>query len=509
MAGRTIEMMFNSNLNQNCMKRPLIVLLSFLSIYFVSCKDNRLDGMYEDKIGFLNSGEQMISAYIANTEINFESPVYKSGIGTGRANVQVSLDKTILDEYNLAKDTDYEILPSDCYTIVNNDFVLNKDASNVIVKIKIDVKKLEQLQGVMSLKYVVPLKLTVNGDIAVNTKKSSMILIPEITGGIRPNSAKTLWNKTFADMGINGTNHNTASFAVSNKYLFVNTRSEDLRYYDRFTGEYVGSIALPFKGSLTNFTVTNDSNDNLLISNLRNAATGLALQTIYRIKGVSAPEKYIELSHVYPNGRKLSITGDLDHDAIITSTVENSSRVLYWLVKGGVLVSQSPQVYTADASRVSWVTLADAVAVGPDLENGLYIAAYGTKSNLGFFNKVGESRAEYDLLGGGLDPASFRTQALSYATFNGARYLAVGIQQLTAAMNTVLLDVTKVENLTLDPMSQKLVAFRAPSMLTSSNSNATADVALKVSADLNTMILYGLGTNGSVFAIQFDNKVPQ
>ncbi|MEQ7801146.1 DUF5018 domain-containing protein [Pedobacter sp. ASV1-7] len=489
------------------MKRSFIILLSFLSVCFIACKENTTDGMYEDKIGFLNSGEQLIGAYIANTEIEFESPVYKSGIGTGQANVVASLDEATLDEYNLAKETDYEMMPADCYTITNSDFVLNKDNKNGVVKIKIDVKKLQALQGVMNQKYVVALKLAVNGDIALNSSKSTMILIPEITGGIRPNSAKVLWNKTFLDMGIPNDN-NAGSFAVTSQYVFVNGRSADLKYFDRFTGAYVGSVVLPFKGNLTNFTITADSKDNLLITNLRNSATGNALQTIYRIKGTSAPVKYIDLSHAYPNGRKLSVTGDLDQDAIITATVENSSRVIYWLVKNGVLVSQTPQVYTADATRITWATFADAVALGTDLEKGMFIVGNGTRSNLGFFSKNGDSNAEYDLLGGGLDPASFRSQSLSYATFNGASYLAVAAQKTNTEMLAVLFDVTKTSNLKLDPNSQKLIAYRSPSMTTLNNGNFTADVHLKVSDDLNTMVLYGLGTNGSVYAVQFDNDVP-
>ena len=53
-----------------------------------------------------------------------------------------------------------------------------------------------------------------------------------------------------------------------------------------FTGEYVGTIALPFKGSLANFTIANDDKDNLLITNLRNKNDGNPYQQlIYRITG--------------------------------------------------------------------------------------------------------------------------------------------------------------------------------------------------------------------------------
>ncbi len=490
------------------MKKYFLFYLAF-SFFAMSCQDSRLEGMYDDKIGFLKSGEQMLSAYIAKNEIEFESAVHKSGIGTSETQVTVVVDQQLLDSYNEEHNTQLEILPSDSYTIENREFKLNDKNNNVVVKVKIDIRKLESLQGVQTQRYAIPLKLSTSGEIELSENRSNLLLIPEITGGIRPNSGEVLFKKSFADLGINPTNHNTGSFAVSSKYFFVNTRNENLRYYDRFTGDYINSIPLSFKGSLANFTVTNDEKDNLLITNLRNAASGLALQTIYRIKGTGLPEKYIEFSHVYPNGRKLSITGDLDKDAIITSTVENSSRVLYWTVKNGVLLSQEPQVYAADAANIGWIFLADAVAVDVTLDKGVFIVGSGSKSNFGFFDKNGNSLAEYDLLGGGLDPASFRNQALAYATFNGAKYLALGSQQNQAAMYTTLLDVTKPENLKLNPNSQKLIAYKGPAIITTVNTNATADVHLKVSEDKETMVIYSLGTNGSVEAVQFDRKLEE
>lgn len=487
------------------MKKYFLFYMAFF-FFATSCQDSRLEGMYADNIGFLKSGEQMLSAYSATNEIEFESPVHKSGIGTNETQVTVVVDQQLLDNYNEEHNTQLQILPQDSYSIENREFQLNDKNNNVVVKVKIDVKKLEALQGVQTLKYAIPLKLNTSGEIELSENRSNLILIPEITGGIRPNSQEILFKKSFADLGINPTNHNTASFAVTSNYFFVNTRNEDLRYYDRFTGEYINSVPLSFKGSLSNFTVTNDEKDNLLITNLRNAASGLALQTIYRIKGTGQPEKYIEVSHAYPNGRKLSIVGDLDNDAIITGTVENSSSVLYWTVKNGSLLSQEPQLYTADASKISWVFWADAIPVSINIDDGIYIAGSGSRSNFGFFDNNSNALAEYDLLGGGLDPASFRSQTLAYATFNGAKYLALGSQQQQSAMLTTLFDVTRPENLNLSANSQKLVAYKGSALTTTVNTNATADVHLRVSDDKETMVLYSLGTNGSIEAVQFDRK---
>lgn len=488
------------------MKRYFFFLATFICTFTISCKDYKIEGIAEDRVGFVNDGAQMISPYNAQSEFIFESAVYKSGVGNRQTIVKIDVDNEVLNSYNESHNTSLEILPKDCYIIENGEFQLNDDNVNTIVRVKIDVKKLSSIQGTQVQKYALPLKLRSSGGVEVYEQRSGLLLIPEIIGGIRPNSAVTLFRKTFEQMGINQTDHNTGSFAISTKYLFVNTRSQDLKYYDRFSGEYIGSIPLAFKGNLTNFTVTNDDNDNLLITNLRNAATGLAVQTIYRIKGTSLPEKYIEYSHTYPNGRKLSITGDLDKDAIITSTVENSSKVLYWSVKNGVLLSQEPQVYTADSEKALWVNMADAIALDVNLDKGLFIAGSGSKSILGYFNKDGQGLAQYDLIGGGLNPASFVTQSLSYAEFNGVEYLAVGSQQDVVAMFTTLLNVTNPKDLQLDPNSQKLMVYKSDPISTNNNGNKTADVHLKVSDDKETMALYSLGTNGSIVATQFDSK---
>src|SRR5690606_14035299 len=217
--------------------------------------------------------------------------------------------------------------------------------------------------------YALPMKLSASGGVELNADKSEVVLVPEITGGFRPGSDVILFEKTIQDMGLSITNAN--SIAVSSKYLFVNSRNEDLRYYDRFTGEQAGTIILPFKGNLTSFAVASDDNDNLLVSNFKNGTGGA--QTIYRITGTGAPVKYIEASYSHITGRRISITGSLDGDAIITSPVDNSSRVLYWTVKNGVLQSQNPQIYTADANSITWTTFADAVALNSNLEQGMFV----------------------------------------------------------------------------------------------------------------------------------------
>src|SRR5690606_29676310 len=246
--------------------------------------------------------------------------------------------------------------------------------------------------------------------------------------------------------------------------------------------------------------------DNLLVANFKNGTGGA--QTIYRITGTGAPVKYIEASYSHITCRRISITGSLDGDAIITSPVDNSSRVLYWTVKNGVLQSQNPQIYTADANSITWTTFADSVALNSNLEQGMFVVGgLGSKSGLGYFDIGGSTGALYDLGGGGLDPGQFANQALAYIEFNDVKYLALASLQGQVSMQSTLFNVTNPLDLQLDPLSQKLLSYRgAPIIATSNNANRTVDVQLKVSDDGETLVLYSFATNGGVVAVQFDKK---
>lgn len=329
--------------------------------------------------------------------------------------------------------------------------------------------------------------------------------------GMRKGSGKLIWSKALGDMGINGTDNNTVAIASSSDYLFVNTRNSDLKYFNRNTGEYVGTINLPFKSSLANFCIASDVNNNLLITNLRNTGGGAkAVQTIYRITGTGEPQKYIETSHIYPTGRKLSVCGNLDGDAIILSTVEVSSNVLYWEVKNGVLQSQEPNLFTADPAVIGWNYLGDAVTFGTDLSQGIFCVGYGTQPRaFGFFNPDGSKSALYDLAnvtveGAPLNDSGHILQQLDIAEFNGARYIAVADQFWNYNTYGLLYDVTVPGNLAGDPKDPNLFVYQTNPIWNNSNGNNVADINLRVSTDGMKMTLYLLGTNGGVAAYEFD-----
>lgn len=246
----------------------------------------------------------------------------------------------------------------------------------------------------------------------------------------------------------------TTSIAVSGNYLVINTRNKDNVYVDRFSGEPKGNMTLgAIKGSLTNFFATSDDAGNILICNLTpNAGANFV---VYKFAGVndSNPIKLID----WPTsgaamGRKMSVRGNLDGDALITVTQMNSKIVHIWEVKGGVLQSASPKESISVAFEKNWTFQSDAVAESTTYPSKLFISGY--PSSFGAVNSDGSVLALYDLDAAGYN-GNFIPQSLDYATFNGAKYLAQTIVALYGGGNNChLYDVTNAANLASAPMIQ-------------------------------------------------------
>lgn len=324
----------------------------------------------------------------------------------------------------------------------------------------------------------------------------------KIPYGFRKESARQLWYKSLSDMGADASSHMSTAIALSGKYLYINTRNQDCRYFDRFNGKYAGTLELPFKGSLNNFFMTNDDAGNILITNLKNAAGGK--QTIYRVNAETGKSSlFIDVAHTYISGRKLSVKGDLDKDAIILSSIMNSKTVLYWEVVGGVLVSQNPKVFEIkDAQYKNWTNLADAQALTTNLSKGLFICGYPTK--FGYFNADGSTAAYLDLDAAGYN-ANFVPHALDLVVFNNATYLAQNIQgAFSNKAEGFVYDVTVPMNIGNPMNDPRLLAYKTSGLPTSNNGNQTGDVLMKASDDGLKLIMYLMATNGGVAAYEFD-----
>lgn len=308
-------------------------------------------------------------------------------------------------------------------------------------------------------------------------------------------------------MGINQSDNNTVSMAITEDYLFVNTRNADLRYFDRFTGQYVGTIELPFKGSLNNFSMASDGKSSIIISALRRGAA-ITIQDLYRIDNTSAPVLFARVNHNINNGRKLSIKGDLNGDAIICSVVENEPNFVYWRTENGNIVSQNPEIFAANPLEIGWTLQADVYPIDLDLSKGVYMTGYGNASLSKFAFVDGVSKDvvyEYDLVGGEIDKSlKWATHSIDMITYNDAKYLALG-SVTSSRMNARLLHVEDPSHISKSPLSPDLCKF-ITEFGTESNAQSTGDVLLGKSKNGEFLQMYVLATNGGVKVYQFDSK---
>lgn len=326
----------------------------------------------------------------------------------------------------------------------------------------------------------------------------------KVAYGLRKASARQLWFKGLSEMGIPAADHMTTSIAVSGNHLVINTRNQDNVYVDRFTGEPKGKMQLgSLKGSLTNFFATSDEVGNILICNLTpNAGANFV---VYKFTGVTDanPVKLIDWpTSGLAMGRKMSVTGNLNGNALITVTQMNSKIVHIWEMKNGVLQNSAPKESLNVAFEKNWTFQSDAIAESSVYPSKLFISGY--PSSFGAVNKDGSVLAIYNLEGAGYN-ANFIPQSIDLATFNGAKYLAQTIVALYGGANNChLYDVTNPSNLASAPKDPNLLLFSSPVNVVTNNTNATGDVAIKVSDDGFKMVMYMVITNFRVGAYEFD-----
>lgn len=339
-------------------------------------------------------------------------------------------------------------------------------------------------------------------------------VIPErIPYGIRPGSAKLLFAKKLkADLGITVDNL-TGGIAATKDYVVLNTRNANSVYINAKSGEKMGEIDLgPVKGSLSNFYNTADDNGNILVNNL---APNNGSFKIWKLSSVGAsPDLYIEWDGGEAVGRKVSVMGSLDENAIITAPILSSGqRFARWTVVGGVLQSQTPEIVQMSGLPKGWTTNVDIVQTSKtDVTADYFVASYSDNS----FAWVNGQTNNADLL---LDPIStnYIPNAVDYIEFNNAKYTVTNwVNSFTwgAADGVWLLDVSNNADFSgnLDSGTCNAVVWEAEKNVYGAkgvspvvaNANGTGDVALTVSEDGYFMYLYFMFTNGYVVGYQFD-----
>lgn len=326
----------------------------------------------------------------------------------------------------------------------------------------------------------------------------------KVERGMRNGSAKILWSKKLqSDLGIT-TLHNTTSLAVTKDYVVVNTRNEPGMLLDRKTGAKVGTMPNmgSIQGGLTNFFATADDGDNILISNL---APNAGTYKVWRFKGANAsPELYIDWTSSPSLGRKLSIKGSLDGDAIITAALMGDAMSFArWQVKDGVLLSQTPQIVAIKGLGGAWWNNADVVASDPSDPTADYFVSYYAMPRK--FAWVDGKTNSVKALGPEIS-GNWIQNAADYTLFNGNAYAVnMSINSFTwGSDDKVYLHDASATTTFTEPIWETPIGTYGGKDNGGTNANGTGDAILKVSSDGYYMYLYFMFTNGCVVCVQYD-----
>lgn len=319
--------------------------------------------------------------------------------------------------------------------------------------------------------------------------------------GIRSNSTKLLWAKKLVDLGITVKNQTTGIAAVD-KYLVINTRGENSIYLDGKTGAVAGTIDLGSnKGNFVNFYATADAGGTILMSNLT-PNVGPTF-TIHKISGVNGTvQPFISYTTNLALGRKISVTGNINANAIITAPVYGSAgKFARWQVVNGALVSQTPDFITA-AGVSSFGNNADVVYTDPTNLNSDYFAAYyGAPYKFAWYDGTTNVAKTY----GDAISTNWIINAADYIVFNKNPY-ALNNSVNSFAWGTD--DSIYMYDLNGNSLTNKIhvcdSGIYGAKALGELNGNATSDVAFKASSDGYYLYVYFMFTNGYVVCVQYD-----
>lgn len=344
----------------------------------------------------------------------------------------------------------------------------------------------------------------------------------KVRSGIRTGSGTQLWKKTlFANIGI-ATVNMTGGIAVTDKYILLNTRNENSIILNRSTGEKIGEYTLPAecKGGLVNFYNTADRDGNILLCNL---SPGAGSFKIWRINPdlQSPPRLFIEWAGGLAMGRKISVQGSIDKNAIITAPIHAAGgKFARWQVIDGALVSATPTIMTISGATAWSDNNVDIVYTDEsDLQSDFYATYYVGGNTTASFN--GQTNALIskidDVIAGNfvsnsVDYLNFNNRGyMCFSSFNGFTWGGGGDPPTTDCC--WMLDADEATSFKGSPndRSNPIFVYQSEDLMSRTvangnvaNGNTTGDIAFYQSPDGYMLYMYVMITNGWIVAWQFD-----
>lgn len=366
---------------------------------------------------------------------------------------------------------------------------------------------------------------------ATYTVKKSMP--DKIPSGIRPGSAKILFTKKLiAELGAPVGNH--GGIAATQDYVVISTRDNQSIVINAKTGALLSPLNVSATGGgLNNIYNTADDGGNVLICNLaQNAGTF----KIWKVKlPTGTPELFINWADntTLAVGRKFSVQGNIDENAIITAPVVSGTANSFarWKVTDGVLQSHTPDIVSV--SGISWTTHVDIIySSATNVNSDYFITRHGnvggndglTYSLLNWVNGA-TNDVRTSLTTANNQWGGFLTNAVDYTVFNNIPYVLVNYVNAWSwgqGDQVLLANAGSFSEFTapspfgnngdisgaliwMDGLSGGYSKYNyAAAGASTHNGNGTGDVAFVQSADGFFLYVYFMFTNGYIVGVQFD-----
>lgn len=399
--------------------------------------------------------------------------------------------------------------------IVNNKVIIpytTEDISNQTATVELAYYAKISPDPAVARDYTNPVNFTVTADDGTTAVYTVQVGTPvKVPKGFA--SVKKLWSKSAGD--LNCVDYQNISIAVSGGYYVLPFSNEwaggsSAKYYSCKTGNYAGDLNVTGVNGL--YSVANDSKGNIVGINNLYAGENVCL---FKWSSVTATPQLLAKSTDWTPvastfyGRKLSVFGDLNGDAVIMSTTDGTNagganRILKWTIKNGAIVSQNPEVITYPKV---WGWVAKAVPTGSQATDNYFLCS-NLPIYMDYVNGTTNS-VMYSFSPNYLPVLRDATPALTYFEFNNAKYTAViDASAYSSAMH--IFNVTDPTKITTSAGSgdsyNAFHVFNGESdyiACPSPNWNITGDVAIgPVSKDGFTMTVYFLATNGGVTAYE-------
>lgn len=251
--------------------------------------------------------------------------------------------------------------------------------------------------------------------------------IPEkISYGYRVGSESLAYTIDLTTNGMPAICHPT--IALCGGYLVVNYGDGSAPiYFNAATGgAKLGTVNI---GNLATGSITSDNGGNMLFCNYAQVGDTWSLYTTSDLKKEPVKLLSMQNSGSFPIGSRLSVTGDISTNAIITSAFDGagagSNQFVRCIIKNGII--GQPEVITINGVGYWFAMDANAKIAyrTADVADGYFIGHYNYNDQLNFID--GNSNSAVSALGGQSDGSAwgYNNSVVTTVTFNKANYLAL------------------------------------------------------------------------------------